>query len=719
MELILEKKFNQQLQGKKFDFGFSVDRDGIYGIEITALAKSWKQNLFTLKSFFKDDDLTVKIDDLAFPKKSGKKGMFDGEIAWNGNNLKGLKKTDLFFIKLSKGSHQLTFLIDQSPNLKVVKIYQSADDEKDVHYLPQGNYPIEEGNRRQWLAIVFVNLGLNSLFVRASAEKRKWYKIFSRDDEDLKLIINGKTQKNQEQGVHQYWYWCGRTLGGRSKQFYQKLNLKSGLHYIEFWADRSPTIEEVKLSLSKILPEPEALPKAKITWQEVNLRKEPTTLSQDLLKLRKGQEVMILQRAIEGEAPYAQESIKEQERDWSNIWHRVQCNEKEGYIFSKSLEIEGENKDSIIKKIVDKAKELNVELPLALAIAKVESQFFPYAVSKKGAKGLFQITEDAKKDIVEEFEVSDDFNINQNIEVGLRYFLKLKNHYYKNDLDAELKAIAAYRAGLDAIKSEIPLNEQKMSRATKRYLEEITKARKEFKKQYKAGRIKGKSLLIFFSMGLILAWSLTNHYVIDDSSRLVFVDDLLANIEKVFPKKVEAIERQTTDGFGKTEKTLRTDIDGDRVLDEVFFKEKIEKTRGLSLIGLEVFFNGKFIHDASGRFHKAFTLDFEQDGKKEVILQTISGQVGRNRIYYYQDNTLKVAKDIFTGVDNLEEESGIYFVDEDSDRRIDYIMLYNFDNPSNCLADSAEIYQYFRGKLIKSMEAKINPDWCKLFDDYN
>ncbi|MFH1048731.1 MAG: hypothetical protein V1732_03645, partial [Patescibacteria group bacterium] len=60
---------------------FEIPEDGIYFIEIIASAKSWWQNLKSLKSFFNDDDLAVKIDDIEFPKLNGKKGLFDGEAA--------------------------------------------------------------------------------------------------------------------------------------------------------------------------------------------------------------------------------------------------------------------------------------------------------------------------------------------------------------------------------------------------------------------------------------------------------------------------------------------------------------------------------------------------------------------------------------------------------------------------------------------------------------
>jgi hypothetical protein len=257
MKIIKEEKLNKTIKKKEFKWNFEIEEDGIYGIEITALAKSWQQNFPSLKFFFGDDDLTIKIDNLDFPRKSGKRGLFDGEIAWNGNNLKGLKKTDLFLIKLDSGNHTLIFLADQKPKIEIIKIYKlvlskvEGINEEEISYLPKDNYPIQDGNRRQWLTIVLCNLFLKSLFIKASVKKRERYQIFNRDDEDLKLIINNQIQKNQEPKSHKYWYWCGRILKGKTKIFEKELNLKPGLLYLELWADRSPEIEEIKIIIKK------------------------------------------------------------------------------------------------------------------------------------------------------------------------------------------------------------------------------------------------------------------------------------------------------------------------------------------------------------------------------------------------------------------------------------------------------------------------------------
>jgi len=196
MKQILERKLNKTIKERKFLFRFEVKNEGIFAIEITASCRSWSQNLISFRSFFKDDDLTLKLDGIEFPKRGLKqKRLFDGEVAFNGNNLKGKKKTDLFLAKLSKGEHILQFLVDQRPKIYSIRIYQLQENEKEIEFLPRDNYPVEEGNRRQWLTIILVNLPLKSLKIRASAKEGKKFLFFKRDDSDLKLIINGKIQK--------------------------------------------------------------------------------------------------------------------------------------------------------------------------------------------------------------------------------------------------------------------------------------------------------------------------------------------------------------------------------------------------------------------------------------------------------------------------------------------------------------------------------------------
>lgn len=226
------------------NFTFDISEEGLYLIEVIASAKSWWQNLKELRNFFNDDDLTLKIDNIEFPKLNGKKGLFNGEVAWNGNNLKGLSKTNVFIINLSVGTHSLTFLVDQKPTLGSIKINKINDA---INYIPENNNPAEDGDRRQWMVVVLADLPLKNLSVKAIARSYPGQD----DKDDLKLIINGKIQLNENEAdkKHKYWYWSGKLLNGQEKEFSKELNEAKGTHYIELWADRMPEIKAIKINL--------------------------------------------------------------------------------------------------------------------------------------------------------------------------------------------------------------------------------------------------------------------------------------------------------------------------------------------------------------------------------------------------------------------------------------------------------------------------------------
>ncbi len=254
MKLIQQEKINKIIK-KNFDYTFDIKEEGLYLIEIIASCKSWKQNLIKFISFFQDDDLTVKINDKEFPKLNGKRGLFDGEVAWNGNNLKSVSKTNVFVVHLDKDKNTIHFLVNKKPLLKSIKISMVENLEK-IIYIPTTNNPAEDGNRRQWVNFILVDLPVKELSIQATA---KTYK--GQDDDDIKLIIDGEIQKNNEDKSHKNWFWCGKTSKGKEKEFksllqrkrgYKKLRLKQGLNYIELWADKKPFLHKVEMDVERI-----------------------------------------------------------------------------------------------------------------------------------------------------------------------------------------------------------------------------------------------------------------------------------------------------------------------------------------------------------------------------------------------------------------------------------------------------------------------------------
>ena len=95
-------------------------------------------------------------------------------------------------------------------------------------------------------------------------------------------------------------------------------------------------------------------------------------------------------------------------------------------------------------ELISLASELyGVSFPLLKAIIKAESDFDPFAVSKKGATGLMQIMPENFKPL----GIRDPFDPWQNINAGARYFKQMFDRF-KGKLTLSL---AAYNAGPTAV----------------------------------------------------------------------------------------------------------------------------------------------------------------------------------------------------------------------------------------------------------------------------
>lgn len=247
MKYMVNEKINKIIT-KQYQSDFSLDEDSLYLIEIIASAKSWWQNFKSSRSFFKDDDIFLSLDNQELTTSKNEKK--DACSAWNGNELKGLEKTVLIATNLKAGKHVIDLKSDQTPYLKSITI--SKVEEKDnITYIPvNNNNPAQNSEGRPWLSYIILDLFITKLSISAKANKN------GQDDDDIKLIINGEIQKNENKRSHRDWYWCGKILKGEDKIFSKDINFQIKQFNIDLYSDETPRLSKIEIGVK----EPKRIP---------------------------------------------------------------------------------------------------------------------------------------------------------------------------------------------------------------------------------------------------------------------------------------------------------------------------------------------------------------------------------------------------------------------------------------------------------------------------
>lgn len=239
MKYIKNEKIDKKIT-KQYSLDFTLEENALYLIEIIASAKSWWQNFKTSRSFFKDDDVFLSLDGEELTTSSNTKN--DARSAWNGNELKSLEKTVLIAVNLKKGKHTLDLKPDQSPYLKSIVVSKVEENDK-IIYFPTVNNPAQRSEGRPWLSYIILDLFITSLSITAEANKN------SGDDDDLKLIINGRIQTNEHSKSHKDWYWCGKVLKGKDKTFFKDINSKIKQYNIDLYSDETPRLSRIEIGI--------------------------------------------------------------------------------------------------------------------------------------------------------------------------------------------------------------------------------------------------------------------------------------------------------------------------------------------------------------------------------------------------------------------------------------------------------------------------------------
>jgi len=222
-----------KLINKETKIPFNIDKFGLYAISISASCSS-------------ENDLRVEIDGQLLRELPPEKNIQKYNIppAWNGTKLKGLTQTNIFLLKLNKGEHNITFYpkdeaIIESWEVNIIKNTSKIE------------FPIEQqakdGDKRPWFTFSLIDLPIKSITATASVFWHFW------DGDDIKLIVDNKIENNTKSKLWKDWVWHATTkqliFGTKQEQKSFEINLENGIHYIEIWADRTPTLHNITFNL--------------------------------------------------------------------------------------------------------------------------------------------------------------------------------------------------------------------------------------------------------------------------------------------------------------------------------------------------------------------------------------------------------------------------------------------------------------------------------------
>lgn len=212
---------------------FAVSELGLYALSITARCKA--------KNY-----LRVEIDGRLFREIPPKDNIQKNTVppAWNGKKLKGRSQTNIFLLQLDKGEHIIAFIPQGQAKVEKYNHWQIEDPIRIEFNLDQ---QAEDGDKRPWLNFVLVDLPFKSIAAEATVN---WHYF---DGDDVKLIIDNEIEKNSSSILWRNWLWHATPQqifkSSKKEQKTVVKNLNSGTHYIEFWADKTPTLHQVVINL--------------------------------------------------------------------------------------------------------------------------------------------------------------------------------------------------------------------------------------------------------------------------------------------------------------------------------------------------------------------------------------------------------------------------------------------------------------------------------------
>lgn len=245
MHLIYKDKRKRIIRGRG-DVGFS-SFSSFHLISITARARSEKQ---ISDEATDDEELVVKIDGKIFPKLGSKEALLDSPVAFNGGQLHDLSKTVYFLTFLEGKEHTIILETDEPHNTATFEGLEIHALDLDKNLRLKVEKQAEDGDRRPWITFALGGLPLKAIVPTITYSRREW------DSDDVKIIVDGKIQGNVLRKIkHFLWRYAGSLLPWTSDTKTETgtffVNLTKNLHYIEFHADRMPTLHKLLIDFGR------------------------------------------------------------------------------------------------------------------------------------------------------------------------------------------------------------------------------------------------------------------------------------------------------------------------------------------------------------------------------------------------------------------------------------------------------------------------------------
>ena len=219
---------------------FQTPKNSYYLIKMSAKAKSEKQRDST-----DDEDITIKIDTLEFPKPNTLSKLINSPASFNGGKLHNKEQITYFIIYLKTGEHTIELIPQHGDGSDIIEVSYDEINIKNNQVTLNLNQQLENRDKNPWITFVLVEIGVKSFSIET---KVRWHLL---DGDDIKVIINGQIQKATTK-YRKDWIIKTNPLNifGKTEVITLTPNLQiQKYNYIELYTDKTPTLKSISFEI--------------------------------------------------------------------------------------------------------------------------------------------------------------------------------------------------------------------------------------------------------------------------------------------------------------------------------------------------------------------------------------------------------------------------------------------------------------------------------------